>query len=163
VLELLCHWHRRWEGTPHAQYRGLLISQSVSLPNHVHTEELRLKLSHYNHGGAWGGRGGIASTHPRPRHWMRCVVSVTPRPRFSGRKPRYALHRRLGGPQSRSGHRSYLCRGSNLDRPVVQPVVRHHTDWATRLTTFTLKEQINYVTKRCGRCTIVLQRSKETI
>jgi hypothetical protein len=23
------------------------------------------------------------------------------------------------------------CRGSNLDRPVVQPVVRHYTDWAT--------------------------------
>jgi hypothetical protein len=26
------------------------------------------------------------------------------------------------------------CRGSNLDRPVVQPVARHYTDWATRLT-----------------------------
>jgi hypothetical protein len=25
------------------------------------------------------------------------------------------------------------CRGSNPDRPVVQPVVRHYTDWATRL------------------------------
>jgi hypothetical protein len=24
-----------------------------------------------------------------------------------------------------------LCRGSNLDRPVVQPVTRHHTDCAT--------------------------------
>jgi hypothetical protein len=31
-----------------------------------------------------------------------------------------------------------LCRGSNLDRPVVQPVGRHHTDWATRLTVFSL-------------------------
>jgi hypothetical protein len=27
-----------------------------------------------------------------------------------------------------------LCRGSNLDRLVVQPVARHYTDWATRLT-----------------------------
>jgi hypothetical protein len=27
----------------------------------------------------------------------------------------------------------HLCRGSNLDRPVVQPVARHYTDWATRL------------------------------
>jgi hypothetical protein len=27
-----------------------------------------------------------------------------------------------------------LCQGSNLDRPVVQPVARHYTDWATRLT-----------------------------
>jgi hypothetical protein len=26
-----------------------------------------------------------------------------------------------------------LCRGSNTDRPVVQPVVRHYTAWATRL------------------------------
>jgi hypothetical protein len=27
-----------------------------------------------------------------------------------------------------------LCQGSNLDRPVVQPVARHYTDWGTRLT-----------------------------
>jgi hypothetical protein len=27
-----------------------------------------------------------------------------------------------------------LWRGLNLDRPVVQPVARHYTDWATRLT-----------------------------
>jgi hypothetical protein len=51
---------------------------------------------------------------------------------------RYPLYRRLGGPQSRSGHRGYrkiLCprRGSNLDRPVVQPVARHYTAWATGL------------------------------
>jgi hypothetical protein len=25
---------------------------------------------------------------------------------------------------------SHLCQGSNLDRPVVQPLVRHYTDWA---------------------------------
>jgi hypothetical protein len=47
-----------------------------------------------------------------------------------GKGPRYPLDRRLGGPQSRSGHRGYrkksfrLCRGSNLDCPVVQPVAR---------------------------------------
>jgi hypothetical protein len=28
----------------------------------------------------------------------------------------------------------YLCWGSNLDRPVVQPVARHYNDWANRLT-----------------------------
>jgi len=34
------------------------------------------------------------------------VVSVTPRPRFApGKGPRYPLDRRLGGPQSWSGHR----------------------------------------------------------
>jgi hypothetical protein len=25
------------------------------------------------------------------------------------------------------------CRGSKLDRPIIQPVARHYTDWATRL------------------------------
>jgi hypothetical protein len=49
--------------------------------------------------------------------------------------PRYPLNRRLGGLQSWSGRRleekSFrLYRGSNLDRPVVQPVARHYTDWA---------------------------------
>jgi hypothetical protein len=29
-----------------------------------------------------------------------------------------------------------LCRGSNIDRPVGQPVARHYTDWATRLILF---------------------------
>jgi hypothetical protein len=54
---------------------------------------------------ALGGRGGIAPTHSRPRHYM--GVSVTPRPRFypRGKDPRYPLYRRLGGSQSRSGHR----------------------------------------------------------
>jgi hypothetical protein len=28
------------------------------------------------------------------------------------------------------------CRESNLNRPVVQPVARHYTDWGTRLTRF---------------------------
>jgi hypothetical protein len=26
-----------------------------------------------------------------------------------------------------------ICRGSNVDCPVVQPIARHYTDWATRL------------------------------
>jgi hypothetical protein len=56
----------------------------------------------------------------------------------TGKGPRYPLDRRLGGPQSRSGHmlkeKSFcLCRGSKPDRPVVQAVARHYTDWATRL------------------------------
>jgi hypothetical protein len=41
--------------------------------------------------------------------WWGWVVSVTPRPRFTPgeRTPRYPLYRRLGGPQSWSGHRGY--------------------------------------------------------
>jgi hypothetical protein len=33
--------------------------------------------------------------------------------------------------QSLKEKSSCLCRGSNLDHPVVQPVARHSTDWAT--------------------------------
>jgi hypothetical protein len=37
----------------------------------------------------------------------------------------------------RLGEKSFcLCRGSNLDRPVVQPTAKHYTDWATRLTKY---------------------------
>jgi hypothetical protein len=50
-----------------------------------------------------------------------------------GRGPRYPLDSSLGWPQSRSGHRleekSFcFCRGSNLDRPVVQSVARRYAD-----------------------------------
>jgi hypothetical protein len=42
--------------------------------------------------------------------------------------PRYPLVKRLGGPQSRSGR---WGKKKNLDRPIVQPVVRHYTASAT--------------------------------
>jgi hypothetical protein len=50
-----------------------------------------------------------------------------------GKDPRYPLYRRLGGPQSRSGHRLEEKSSAFVgDRtPVVQSVVRHYTDWAT--------------------------------
>jgi hypothetical protein len=49
--------------------------------------------------------------------------------------PRYPLYRRLGGPRAGldtevRGKILCPCRGSNPDRPVVQPVVRHYTAWA---------------------------------
>jgi hypothetical protein len=49
------------------------------------------------------------------------VVSVTPRPRFSPGKglPRYPLYRRLGGPQSQSGHRGQ--RKNPLPLPGIEP------------------------------------------
>jgi hypothetical protein len=52
--------------------------------------------------------------------------------------PRYPLYRRLGGPRVGLDTEArekilFPCRGSNPDRPVVQPVVRHYTAWATRL------------------------------
>jgi hypothetical protein len=49
------------------------------------------------------------------------VVSVTPLPRFysRGKDPRYPLYRRLGGPQSRSGHRGQ--RKNPLLLPGIEP------------------------------------------
>jgi nitrate reductase beta subunit len=37
--------------------------------------------------------------------------------------PKVSLDKEAGG--------KILCRESNLDRPVVQPVARHYTNWAT--------------------------------
>jgi hypothetical protein len=47
-----------------------------------------------------------------------------------------------------------LCRGSNLDRPVVQPVARHYTDWATRLTNLLLLENIPSLSPECDGLSI---------
>jgi hypothetical protein len=81
---------------------------------------------------ALGGRGGIAPTQS--------VVSVTPRPRFTPGERTTGTHCTGGWVGPRAGLDTeaagkILCprRGSNPDRPVVQPVVRHYTAWATRL------------------------------
>jgi hypothetical protein len=70
------------------------------------------------------------------------VVSVTPRPRFSPGKKTPVTHYTGGwvgptaSPDTKAREKSFcLCQGSNLDRQVVQPVARHYTGWATRLTT----------------------------
>jgi hypothetical protein len=83
-----------------------------------------------------GSRGiapRILNLGPR---WRR-VVSFTPRPLYpQGKSPRYPLDRRLGGPQSRSGHGGEeknsqpLPRESNPRTPIVQPVASRYTDWA---------------------------------
>jgi hypothetical protein len=66
---------------------------------------------------------GVSGQHHAP-------ASLYPR----GKDSRYPLDRRLDRPQSRYGLKrldeksSCLCRGSNLDRLVVNPVARHYTD-----------------------------------
>jgi hypothetical protein len=65
------------------------------------------------------------------------VVSITPRPLFTPGERTPGTHCTGGwvGPRAgldREARGKILCpcRGSNPDRPVVQPVVRHYTDWA---------------------------------
>jgi hypothetical protein len=57
--------------------------------------------------GSAEGRGCIALTHSRPRHYMRVSGQRhAPAALYPwGKDLRYPLYRRLGGPQSRSGHR----------------------------------------------------------
>jgi hypothetical protein len=64
----------------------------------------------------------------------RCVVSFTPRPLYpQGKSPWYALDRRLGGPQSRSG-RSDVEKNSQplpgLEPPIIRPVAQRYTSRA---------------------------------
>jgi hypothetical protein len=81
---------------------------------------------------ALGWRGSIAPTHSRPRHSMGGEWSAS-RPGRTlppGKDPRVPTVQEAGGLQTqRLQEKSFrLCRGSNLDRPVVQPVVIHYID-----------------------------------
>jgi hypothetical protein len=84
-----------------------------------------------------GGRGSIAPTHPCPRYYMgvsgqrQAPAALCPGVRTPG------THCTGGWVDLRAGldrevRRKILCpcRGSNLDRPVVQSLVRHYTDRA---------------------------------
>ena len=45
-------------------------------------------------------------------------------------KTRYALYRRLGGPQGRSGRARKISPPPGFDPWIVQPVASRYTDWA---------------------------------
>ena len=45
-------------------------------------------------------------------------------------KTRYSLHRRLGGPQGRSGPVRKISPPPEFDPRTVQPVASRYTDWA---------------------------------
>jgi hypothetical protein len=62
-----------------------------------------------------------------------------------GKDSRYPLHRTLGGPQRLEEKSFRLRRASKLHRPVVQPIARHYTDLATRLTLPLRLEDLNIV------------------
>jgi hypothetical protein len=101
-----------------------------------HKNLITVKAKHRSpatrHGGAWGERKYI------PYSFLISTLdggewsASRPGQALPRRKdPRYPLYRRLGGPQCIC----LLClrRGSNPDGPVIHSVVRHCTNWATRL------------------------------
>jgi hypothetical protein len=72
-------------------------------------------------------RGVKRTTHRHPvlRSWMSTSYSSSPPKRLRG----------VAWPvwtQRLEEKYFWLCWGSNLDRPVVQSIARHYTDWATR-------------------------------
>jgi hypothetical protein len=83
----------------------------------------------WRHMGEWRYSSTILDLGTR---W-RWAISFTPRMLYPrGNCPRYPLDRRLSGPQSRSGR---CGEERNLPpvvsrTPAVQPVARHHADWA---------------------------------
>jgi hypothetical protein len=75
------------------------------------------------------------------------VESVTPRPRFPPGERTPGTHWIGGWVGPRAGldaeaRRKILCscRGSNLDRPIVQPIVRHYTAWATAVRIWSISD-----------------------
>jgi hypothetical protein len=83
---------------------------------------------------ALGGRGRIAPTHSRPRHrWGEWSASRPGRALPPGKGPPVPIVQEAGwAPRAglNTEDRGKIlcpCRGSNPDRLVVQPVVRHYT------------------------------------
>jgi hypothetical protein len=97
-----------------------------------------------------GGKWGTAPTHSQPRHY-RGVSGQRHAPAAflgPGKEPQEPIVQEAGWapePVWTQATRKILCFwwGSNLDRPVVQPVASYYIDWATRLTwTQRLEEKI---------------------
>jgi hypothetical protein len=86
---------------------------------------------------------------------MGSVVSVTPRPRCTPGERTPGIHYTGDwvGPRVRldtegRGKTAWLCRRSNLDRPVVQAVSRHYSDWAfTSITGWNLRTNVSKIQK----------------
>jgi hypothetical protein len=114
VTELYSDWHCLWCN----------ISQNLA-------------VSRYTKGGT-GGRG-ITPTHSRPRHYTgdEWLASRSGRALPTGKGSPVPIGQEAGWApepvwtQEVRGKILCFCRGSNLHRPVVQPVARHYIDWAT--------------------------------
>jgi hypothetical protein len=87
---------------------------------------------------AFRGRGSIAPTHSRPSHYMGVSGQRhAPAALYPWKGPPVPIVLEAGWASElvwtqKLEKKSFrLCRGSNLDRPVVHSVVRHCTDFAT--------------------------------
>jgi hypothetical protein len=109
---------------PYLWQSTIKCKKSKAFPQHT-TEALRGKRRYSSYSFLTSALGGSE-------------VSVTPRPRFApGERTTGTLWTggwvgpRAGLDTEVRGKILCPCRGSNPDRPVVQSVVRHYTDWAT--------------------------------
>jgi hypothetical protein len=138
IFTLVClpfcvKWQRR------TQMYSLMSYLQWNLPTCVSgVYKLKLKQSHYTPWRRlWGEEVQLIFILDLGTRWG-WVVSVTPLPRFTPGERTPGTHCTGGWVGPRTGLDTEgreqilcLCRGSNPDRPVVQPVVRHYTDWAT--------------------------------
>jgi hypothetical protein len=130
-----------------SKHATFILSRSVyqangkRLGNYVYVLWVKLKLFHYTPCRCLGGEQYTAYSFS---------TSSVDGSEWSASRPGRALTQGNGPPvpivqevewapelvwTQRLEEKSFRpCRGSNLDRPVVQPVARHYNDWATRLT-----------------------------
>jgi hypothetical protein len=131
-------WRRGAELTVCYRLAGSRVINEVKL---LKCNAKKPKLYHYMQEGAWGERryssysfwtsaldGGEWSASRPGRALASGKGPAVPIVQESGWAPEPVWTQRL---QEKFFQ---LCRGSNLYRPVVQPVARHYTDWVTRLT-----------------------------
>jgi hypothetical protein len=93
----------------------------------------KLKLSHYTPRRRLGERRyssySFSTSALDGGEWL---ASRPGRPFAPGKGPPVPVVQEAGWAPETTRKILCLCQGSNLDRPVVQPVARHYTDWATR-------------------------------
>jgi hypothetical protein len=105
---------------------------------YLRTYQRKVKLSRYTPWRRMGERRHSSYSYLTSATRWGWVVSVTPRPRFTPGERTPDTHWVGGWVGLTAGldagaRRKILCpcRGSNFDHPIVQPVVRHYTVWAT--------------------------------
>jgi hypothetical protein len=122
-----------YTGLDHSEYKTNQSSQNIKLA--INSFKKKAKAVPLHATKARGVRRGIAPLILDLGTRWGWLVSGTPRPRFSPGERTPGTHCRGGwvGPRAgldtdAKGKIPFLCRGSNIDRPVVKPVARLYTD-----------------------------------